>query len=35
MAELIKAGRKDRAAEHLPKERPYELPPHIVRRLYR
>jgi hypothetical protein len=35
MADLIKAGRKDRAAEHLPKERPYELPPHIARRLYR
>lgn len=35
MADLIKAGRKDRAAEHLPKERPYELPPHIARRLSR
>jgi hypothetical protein len=35
IAELIKAGRRDRAAEQLPKERPYELPPHIARRLYR
>ena len=35
MADLIRAGRKDRAAEHLPKERPYELPPHIARRLHR
>lgn len=35
MADLIKEGRRDRAAEHLPKERPYELPPHIARRLYR
>jgi hypothetical protein len=35
MADLIKEGRRDRAAELLPKERPYELPPHIARRLYR
>lgn len=35
MADLLKDGRKDRAAQHLPKERPYELPPHIARRLYR
>ncbi|MEY9863117.1 hypothetical protein ABH935_008766 [Catenulispora sp. GAS73] len=35
MADLLKEGRKDRAAQHLPKERPYELPPHIARRLYR
>ena len=35
MAELLKEGRKDRAAQHLPKEKPYELPPHITRRLYR
>ncbi|MEY9907996.1 hypothetical protein ABIA35_004229 [Catenulispora sp. MAP12-49] len=35
MAELIKEGRRDRAAEHLPKERPYDLPPHIAQRLYR
>ncbi|WP_194895606.1 DUF4291 domain-containing protein [Catenulispora pinisilvae] len=33
MAALIKEGRKDRAAEHLPKERPYELPVEIARRL--
>ncbi|MBS2536648.1 DUF4291 domain-containing protein [Catenulispora sp. NF23] len=33
MAELIKEGRKDRAAEHLPKERPYEVPVEIARRL--
>jgi hypothetical protein len=35
MAGLLKEGRKDRAAQHLPRERPYELPPHIARRLYR
>jgi len=35
MADLIKAGRKDRAAEHLPRERPYDLPVEIGRRLYR
>jgi hypothetical protein len=35
MADLLKEGRSDRAAEHLPKERPYELPPQIARRLYR
>ena len=35
MADLLKEGRKDRAAEHLPKERPYELPPRIAQRLYR
>jgi uncharacterized protein DUF4291 len=35
MADLIKQGRKDRAAEHLPKERSYELPPRIAQRLYR
>ena len=35
MADLLKEGRKDRAAQHLPKERPYELPPHIARRLFR
>ena len=35
MADLIKEGRKDRAAEHLPKERPYELPADIARRLFR
>jgi len=35
MADLLKEGRKDRAAEHLPKERPYELPPEIAGRLYR
>ncbi|MEY9926683.1 hypothetical protein ABH926_001305 [Catenulispora sp. GP43] len=35
MAELIKEGRRDRAAEHLPKERPYDLPPRIAQRLYR
>lgn len=35
MADLLKEGRRDRAAEHLPKERPYALPPHIARRLYR
>jgi hypothetical protein len=35
MADLLKEGRRDRAAQHLPKERPYEVPPHIARRLYR
>ncbi|NUP49295.1 MAG: DUF4291 domain-containing protein [Catenulispora sp.] len=35
MADLLKEGRKDRAAEHLPKERPYDLPADIARRLYR
>ena len=34
MDDLIRQGRRDRAAEHLPKERPYEVPPHIARRLY-
>src|SRR5205823_3392013 len=27
MADLLKEGRKDRAATHLPRERPYDLPP--------
>jgi hypothetical protein len=35
MAELLKEGRRDRAAEHLPRERPYDLPADIARRLYR
>jgi hypothetical protein len=35
MADLLKEGRKDRAAQLLPRERPYDLPPHIARRLYR
>lgn len=35
MADLLKEGRRDRAAEHLPKERPYDLPADIARRLYR
>jgi hypothetical protein len=35
MADLIKEGRKDQAAQHLPNERPYELPVEIARRLYR
>jgi hypothetical protein len=35
MAELLKQGRKERAAEHLPRERPYEVPGEIARRLYR
>ena len=35
IAELVKEGRRDRAAEMLPKERPYDLPAEIARRLYR
>ena len=34
MADLLKEGRRDRAAEHLPRERPYDLPVDIARRLY-
>jgi hypothetical protein len=35
MADHLKEGRKDRAAQLLPRERPYELPPQIAERLYR
>ncbi|NUR59028.1 MAG: DUF4291 family protein [Catenulispora sp.] len=35
MADQLKEGRRDRAAEYLPQERPYDLPADIARRLYR